>query len=195
MYTVLVAGIFVTAMLMQVPKFNVTSQIKMSVFVCWAVFGILPTMHWAVQMGGFSNAMVAVSIPFVCGQALSSIVHNVPALVCRTKKKQLLIPRVTVMYVISGIAFLIYVTRIPERWLAGKVDFFGHSHNWWHIFVLIALYYWHNTGTFAQFLSNHYAHANHTHTLFTGMEFAMYMIDHDCIEDRAKCYSELSQWA
>lgn len=62
LYTVLVAGIFVTAMLMQVPKFNVTSEIKMSVFVCWAVFGILPTMHWAVQMGGFSNAMVAVSI-------------------------------------------------------------------------------------------------------------------------------------
>lgn len=61
---------------------------------------------------------------------------------------QLLIPRVTVMYLISGIAFLIYVTRIPERWLAGKVDFFGHSHNWWHIFVLIALYYWHNTGKF-----------------------------------------------
>lgn len=50
------------------------------------------------------------------------------------------------MYVISATAFLIYLCRIPERWMAGKVDFFGHSHNWWHFFVLVALYYWHNTG-------------------------------------------------
>lgn len=52
------------------------------------------------------------------------------------------------MYVISATAFLIYLCRIPERWMAGKVDFFGHSHNWWHFFVLVALYYWHNTGKY-----------------------------------------------
>lgn len=59
---------------------------------------------------------------------------------------QLLIPRVIGMYILSGIAFLIYIAKIPERWMVGRVDFFGHSHNWWHFFVLAALYYWHNTG-------------------------------------------------
>jgi predicted membrane channel-forming protein YqfA (hemolysin III family) len=50
------------------------------------------------------------------------------------------------MYSLVIIAFVIYILRIPERWIAGKVDFAGHSHNWWHLFVLAALYYWHNSG-------------------------------------------------
>lgn len=50
------------------------------------------------------------------------------------------------MYTISGIAFFIYLTKIPERFYAGKFDFLGHSHQWWHFFMLGALYYWHNTG-------------------------------------------------
>lgn len=52
------------------------------------------------------------------------------------------------MYLIIACAFLIYITKIPERWFVGKVDFAGHSHNWWHLFVLAALYYWHNSGKF-----------------------------------------------
>lgn len=55
------AGIFVVAMLMQIPRFNVTSNIKMTTFVCWAAFGILPSLHWVIKMGGFQNSMVAVS--------------------------------------------------------------------------------------------------------------------------------------
>nr|CAH7762257.1 unnamed protein product [Callosobruchus chinensis] len=58
----------------------------------------------------------------------------------------LLLPRVLGMYCISGTAFLIYITKIPERFCAGRFDFIGHSHNWWHLFVVLALYYWHNSG-------------------------------------------------
>lgn len=50
------------------------------------------------------------------------------------------------MYVLVIIAFVIYITKVPERWFVGKVDWCGHSHNWWHLFVLAALYYWHNSG-------------------------------------------------
>lgn len=49
-------------------------------------------------------------------------------------------------YLIIITAFLIYYTKIPERWFAGKFDIIGHSHNWWHLFVILTLYYWHNTG-------------------------------------------------
>ena len=63
-----------------------------------------------------------------------------------------MVPRVIGMYLISGTAFLIYITKIPERWFAGRVDYLGHSHNWWHLFVVAALYYWHNTGEFLFFL-------------------------------------------
>lgn len=33
---------------------------------------------------------------------------------------QLLLPRVMGMYLISGVAFLIYVTKFPERLLTGQ---------------------------------------------------------------------------
>lgn len=49
-------------MLMQIPSLQIKSQIKIVVFVAWAAYGILPTMHWAVKMGGFQNTMVSVSI-------------------------------------------------------------------------------------------------------------------------------------
>lgn len=62
------------------------------------------------------------------------------------------IPRVVTMYALIIIAFLIYITKIPERWFVGKVDFAGHSHNWWHLFVLAALYYWHNSGKLNAFV-------------------------------------------
>lgn len=34
----------------------------MSIFVAWAAYGVLPTLHWAIVMGGFDNPMVQVSI-------------------------------------------------------------------------------------------------------------------------------------
>lgn len=57
-----------------------------------------------------------------------------------------MVPRIIGMYSWCGVAFVIYAAKIPERWLAGKVDYVGHSHNWWHLFILAAFYHWHNTG-------------------------------------------------
>lgn len=53
---------FVTAMVIQIPYLNVSSHLKIVIFVGWALFGILPTMHWAIKMGGFKNKMVSVSV-------------------------------------------------------------------------------------------------------------------------------------
>eukprot|EP00831_Metopus_contortus_P063280 TRINITY_DN5571_c0_g1_i4.p1 TRINITY_DN5571_c0_g1~~TRINITY_DN5571_c0_g1_i4.p1 ORF type:complete len:436 (-),score=31.65 TRINITY_DN5571_c0_g1_i4:61-1329(-) len=45
-------------------------------------------------------------------------------------------------WLLGGILYvsgaLIYIARIPERWFPGKFDKFGHGHNWFHFFVLIA---------------------------------------------------------
>lgn len=89
-YLITVLLIFVVAMALQIPKFNVNGNIKLAVFVGWAAYGVLPTLHWSIAMGGMENPMVA-----------------------------LLLPRVLGMYVISGTAFLIYMTRIPERFYPG----------------------------------------------------------------------------
>ncbi|XP_026480455.1 progestin and adipoQ receptor family member 3-like [Ctenocephalides felis] len=116
-YMVTVTIFFCVAMGVQLPRFECSDAIKMLTFVIWAGYGVIPTIHWTIEMGGWENAMV-----------------------------KLLLPRVLGMYLISGLAFLIYLTRIPERWFSGRVDYLGHSHQWWHIFVVLALYYWHNSG-------------------------------------------------
>ncbi|XP_062536983.1 progestin and adipoQ receptor family member 3 isoform X2 [Armigeres subalbatus] len=116
-YIITIGVIFTVAMILQIPRLKVNSNVKMLAFVAWAAYGVVPTLHWYIVMGGAESTMV-----------------------------KLFIPRVMIMYLLTGTAFLIYVTRIPERWFAGKVDYIGHSHNWWHVFVLAALYYWHNSG-------------------------------------------------
>lgn len=232
-YLISVLAIFVFAMVLQIPRLNVNGNVKLIVFVAWAAYGVLPTLHWSVAMGGMDNPMV-----------------------------HLLLPRVLGMYLISGCAFLIYITRIPERFAPGGfsslfmwsqkrgsslvgmvrtyifeisgdtlmlkmkrcdvttflyatvpsklvqisdvegvrlfhpygstlyhtaihstpmneesytqmtpyintisskwfqflgwVDFVGSSHQWWHALVVLALYYWHNTGMlYVEYRMNH----------------------------------------
>lgn len=126
-YMVSVTVIFIVAMVLQIPSLNVPYIVKMLVFIGWAVYGVVPTLHWTFVMGGFDNPVV-----------------------------QMFFPRVIGMYLISGTAFVIYALKIPERWYPGRVDYIGHSHQWWHILVLGALYYWHNSGMlYVQYRMNH----------------------------------------
>lgn len=48
-------------MIMQIPRLKVKDNIKITVFVSWAAFGIIPTLHWYFEMGGNENTMVNVS--------------------------------------------------------------------------------------------------------------------------------------
>lgn len=126
-YLVTVCAIFILAMILQIPKLNVDSNVKLLTFVAWAAYGVVPTFHWTIMMGGLENPIVS-----------------------------LLLPRVIMMYCIIGLAFGIYITRVPERFFTGKVDFIGSSHQWWHFFVVLALYYWHNTGIkYIEYRMNH----------------------------------------
>ena len=34
---------------------------------------------------------------------------------------------------------VLYLTKIPERWLNGQVDYIGSSHNIFHVLILVAL--------------------------------------------------------
>lgn len=60
-YICTVGLIFVVCLVLQIPKLNVPTNIKTLTFVLWAAYGIIPTAHWAIVMGGFENAMVRVS--------------------------------------------------------------------------------------------------------------------------------------
>lgn len=90
-YLSTVLAIFIFAMILQIPRLNINSNIKLFVFVCWAIYGVLPTLHWTIAMGGFDNPIV-----------------------------RMLIPRVIGMYIINAVAFTFYMLKIPERFYPGN---------------------------------------------------------------------------
>lgn len=48
-------------MAMQIPRLKIKDNIKIAVFLSWAAFGVIPTIHWYFEMGGSENSMVDVS--------------------------------------------------------------------------------------------------------------------------------------
>lgn len=44
------------------------------------------------------------------------------------------------MGVLYGLGALVYATRIPERWMPGRFDIAGHSHQLFHVLVVAAAY-------------------------------------------------------
>ena len=130
-YLITVGGLFIVATAAQcIPGFGEDkyNNARIGLFFLWAVYGVVPTFHWVLlQQGMLSNSMVTA-----------------------------MLPRIIFMYFICGIAFFFYIAKFPERLFPGLVDVIGHSHQWWHIFIFLALLFWHNTGvTFALFRLKH----------------------------------------
>ncbi|MEQ2259640.1 Progestin and adipoQ receptor member 3 [Xenotaenia resolanae] len=90
--------------------------VRMTIFCCVAGIGVIPACHWIWLSEGFASEIV-----------------------------QLFLPRVIVMYLIAGSAFLFYATKIPERYFPGQVNYVGASHQLWHVLVVLMFYWWHQT--------------------------------------------------
>jgi hypothetical protein len=43
-----------------------------------------------------------------------------------------------VLYCALQLGVATYACRVPERWFPGKFDIFGHSHQLWHLAVVLA---------------------------------------------------------
>lgn len=99
-YLITVLAIFIFAMILQIPNLNVHGNIKLGVFVAWAIYGVLPTLHWTIAMGGFENPIV-----------------------------NMLLPRVIGMYIINAIAFSFYLLKVPERFCPGNYYIPNNYHN------------------------------------------------------------------
>ncbi|CAH1794523.1 unnamed protein product [Owenia fusiformis] len=81
-------------------------------------YGIIPTVHWVLLSGGLHTELV-----------------------------KLFLPKVTVMYILGVIAFVFYLSKFPERCCPGRFDYLGASHQWWHVTVVVACLWWHDSIT------------------------------------------------
>nr|XP_037275304.1 LOW QUALITY PROTEIN: progestin and adipoQ receptor family member 3-like [Rhipicephalus microplus] len=55
------------------------------------------------------------------------------------------LPRVALIFVYAAVAYLVLAGRFPERFLPGRCDYVGASHQIWHVLVLFMTYWWHET--------------------------------------------------
>ncbi|XP_077966725.1 progestin and adipoQ receptor family member 3-like [Styela clava] len=55
---------------------------------------------------------------------------------------ELFLPNVMTMYLILAIAFSFYLSQFPERFLPGKFNLIGQSHNLWHVLTAFSFIYW-----------------------------------------------------
>lgn len=60
-YSVIALSMFGLAIIVQIPKLNVTLNGKMAVLLAWAAYGVIPLGHWTAKMGGLENELVRVS--------------------------------------------------------------------------------------------------------------------------------------
>ncbi|XP_056275823.1 progestin and adipoQ receptor family member 3a [Pseudoliparis swirei] len=88
-------------------------------FCLVAAYGVLPALHWVCLAGGFSSDLV-----------------------------QAFFPRILGMYFIAILALLFYVSKVPERYFPGQLNYLGSSHQLWHLLLLLMFYWWHQASCF-----------------------------------------------
>lgn len=94
-------------------------QMRSLLFCCVAAYGLVPTVHWVCVSGGFSSELV-----------------------------QMFVPRVLGMYCIAALALVFYVSKVPERYFPGQLNYVGSSHQLWHLLLVLMFYWWHQSSGF-----------------------------------------------
>lgn len=93
--------------------------VRSGLFCSVVCYGVVPALHWVWLNDGLDSDVV-----------------------------QLFLPRVIGMYVIAGSAFLFYISKVPERYFPGQLNYVGASHQVWHVLVVLMFYWWHQTAIY-----------------------------------------------
>ncbi|CAN9512719.1 unnamed protein product [Ophioblennius macclurei] len=117
-YLVAVLAMILAVFLAQIHPHYLSKQWRL-IFSSVAVYGLVPTVHWICLTGGFSAPLV-----------------------------QAFVPRVLGMYFIAALALVFYISKVPERYFPGQLNYVGSSHQVWHLLLVFMFYWWHQTSGF-----------------------------------------------
>ncbi|XP_025064303.1 progestin and adipoQ receptor family member 3 isoform X2 [Alligator sinensis] len=118
-YLITVLAMILAVFFAQIHPSYLTQQwhrLRSVIFCSVSGYGIIPTIHWVWLNGGVGASIV-----------------------------QEFAPRVIVMYLIAAVAFLFYISKVPERYFPGQLNYLGSSHQVWHILAVLMLYWWHQS--------------------------------------------------
>ncbi|ELW63929.1 Progestin and adipoQ receptor family member 3 [Tupaia chinensis] len=118
-YLITVLAMILAVFFAQIHPNYLTQQwqrLRSIIFCSVSGYGVIPTLHWIWLNGGIGAPIV-----------------------------QDFAPRVIVMYMIAVLAFLFYISKVPERYFPGQLNYLGSSHQIWHILAVVMLYWWHQS--------------------------------------------------
>ncbi|NXE20963.1 PAQR3 protein, partial [Ardeotis kori] len=118
-YLITVLAMILAVFFAQIHPSYLTQQwhrLRSIIFCSVSGYGIIPTVHWVWLNGGIGASIV-----------------------------QEFAPRVVVMYFIAAVAFLFYISKVPERYFPGQLNYLGSSHQVWHVLAVVMLYWWHQS--------------------------------------------------
>jgi len=88
--------------------------VRTLLFLCMVGSGIIPAAHWFIAMKPMQL----------------------------TNSEYSLFAGLTAMLLLYGIGLVFWVFKLPERFYPGFFDLIGHSHNIWHVFIVLAAVTW-----------------------------------------------------
>uniref|UniRef100_A0A8C4X205 Progestin and adipoQ receptor family member IIIa n=1 Tax=Eptatretus burgeri TaxID=7764 RepID=A0A8C4X205_EPTBU len=86
----------------------------MALFVSLGLVGLVLAAHWVILSGGLEAPIV-----------------------------QEFLPRLAVMYIMAGLALLLFSCKFPECYFPGWLNVVGSSHQCWHLIVVLMFSWWH----------------------------------------------------
>jgi predicted membrane channel-forming protein YqfA (hemolysin III family) len=119
-YFVVIAILFTSVFYWQTrPRYYSPSwfQSRLLLYTALTAYGLVPAVHWVLINGGLQSRVV-----------------------------QMFAPKIVIVYVLGFIAFAFYISKFPERWLPGRFDYIGSSHQCWHVVVVLLFLWWHHSG-------------------------------------------------
>eukprot|EP00184_Porphyridium_aerugineum_P006582 CAMPEP_0184699832 /NCGR_PEP_ID=MMETSP0313-20130426/5941_1 /TAXON_ID=2792 /ORGANISM="Porphyridium aerugineum, Strain SAG 1380-2" /LENGTH=456 /DNA_ID=CAMNT_0027158961 /DNA_START=364 /DNA_END=1734 /DNA_ORIENTATION=+ len=123
-------------------KSLIWGQVSLAVLVLLWLIGVPLMTHFEKHaMDAQKNALMIVMAGYgsFC-IVLASCVFK--AINMTTAELVFFASRTCIMYAIYALGFIIFGLRLPERWIPGKVNLWGHSHQLWHICVTAASSVW-----------------------------------------------------
>ncbi|KAI0525061.1 hypothetical protein KFK09_004451 [Dendrobium nobile] len=105
------------------------------------LFGITTIVASLLPVFETAKFRAARAVLFAC-MAASGLVPIVHKMVAFGDKKEAVVSTVyeVVMGLCYGVGVVVYGARVPERWMPGKFDIAGHSHQFFHVLVVAGAY-------------------------------------------------------
>ena len=119
-YLIVISALFAAVLLCQTqPHYHTEAWFRQRIilYCSLAGYGVVPTIHWIYLNGGIHAQIV-----------------------------QTFAPKVAIVYMFGLMAFFFYITKCPEKCHPGRYDYVGSSHQMWHVIVVIAFCWWHQSG-------------------------------------------------